>query len=151
MPDVDDFFEEVIQFNKQILAVGEALDHAEENLIMYLGLDKINIFRPQYENPEQQMDLRDITLAIFYSFSAYFSGDYLQMLDVRFQKKAPYFSINIYYLDEMLQDIWNEYSKFITLLENANQFLKSLIKKYKLYYKEYYDRFESNLLQINTE
>jgi hypothetical protein len=151
LPDVDDFFEEISQFNKQILSVSEALDHSEENLIMYLGLDRIDIFRPQFENPDQKMDIRDCTLAIFYSFSAYFKGDYLSMLDMRFQDSAPYFSINIYYLDEMLQDVWREYSKFITMLENGNQFMKSLIIKYKLYYKEYSERYENNLLAINTE
>ncbi len=67
-----------------------------------MGLDNIVTLL----DTSPKINIQDITLSLFYSFSSYFHGDFVRMLDLKFSKEAPYFTINIYYMDEMLRDLW---------------------------------------------
>jgi len=96
------------------------------------------------------MNMKDATLALFYSFSAFFHGDYVRMLNLKFREEAPYFDINIFYLDEMLRDVWIQYQLFISTLENSNNFTNALLKKYKEYYEDYFVRYEEYLEEVST-
>lgn len=105
LPDVNDFFEEIENFNKKITQIKDALDKSENNLIKFMGLDIIETLHAK----SPKINIQDITLALFYSFSSFFHGDFVRMLDLKFSKDAPYFTINIFYLDELLRDLWFQY------------------------------------------
>ena len=108
LPDVNDFCDEMKSYNDKINKIREALDMSERNLILYLGLNDIEpLIGKTYK-----ISLKDVTMSLFYSFSAYFKGDFMRMLDLKFKEDAPYFIINIHYLDPMMKDIWMQYQKF---------------------------------------
>ena len=137
LPDVNDFCEEIRVYNFKINKIREALLLSEENLILYLGLHDIEtLTKEPYE-----MSIKDVTLAVFYSFNAFFRGEFIKMLNLKFNEYPPYFELNIHYLNPLLKDVWLQYQKYLTTLENTNSFSQALIQKYKLFYSDYYERF----------
>jgi len=80
----------------------EALILAEDNFILYLGLADIETLK----EGENSLSLEDITLSIFYSFSAYFHGDFVKFLKLSFSQTYPYFSLQTDALNPILKDIW---------------------------------------------
>lgn len=98
------FLEEIRVFNEKINRIRDALLLAESNLILYLGLNDIETFDPE----KKKMTIREVTLSIFYSFNAFFRGEFVKMLDLTFNEHGspPYFEINIHHLNPLLKDIW---------------------------------------------
>lgn len=92
---------------------------AEENLILYLGLSDIETLAKKDDN---KLNLKDVTMAIFLSFNAYFKGEYVKMLNLKLNTEPPFFEINIHYLNPLLKDIWLHYQKYLTTLENTQSF-----------------------------
>lgn len=67
-----------------------------------MGLSDIETLRKNNE----ELDLKDVTLAIFFSFNAFFRGEYINMLNLKLSSEPPFFEINIHYLNPILKDIW---------------------------------------------
>jgi len=106
MQDVNEFCKELKHYNTKICVIRDALKEALKSLIIYLGLHDIETVRGK----DFEMDLDHVTMALFYSFASFFKGDYLRMLDVEFSdKQPPYFTINVYHLDDVLRDAWVRY------------------------------------------
>jgi hypothetical protein len=55
---------------------------------------------------KEKLTLYEVTISIFYAFNAYFRGEFVRMLDLKFHDEAPYFELNIHYLNPLLKDIW---------------------------------------------
>ena len=80
---------------------------AEANLILYLGLKDIQTLSTKERKvDEPEHSIFDVTLAIFYSFNAYFRGEFVKMLNLKFNDTPPYFELNIHYLNPLLKDVW---------------------------------------------
>ena len=112
LPDVNSFLEEINLFNDKVNRIRDALYLAESNLILYLGLKDIETLKDHsndenYEEGES-LTMHDVTLAIFYSFNAYFKGEFAKKLDLKFNENGPppYFELNIHYLNPLLKDVW---------------------------------------------
>jgi len=106
MEDVNEFCRELKHYNDKICVIRKAMREAEKSLVIYMGLHDIETLRSH----KFKMNTEHITMALFYSFAAFFRGDYLQMLDVQFSdEEPPYFSINVYHLDNVLKDAWAKY------------------------------------------
>jgi hypothetical protein len=102
-------------YNVKINKIRDALLLAEKNLILYLGLEDIETLSPVHE----PVTIKHVTLGIFFSFNAYFRGEYQRMLNVQLQYEPPFFNLNVYYLNPLLKDIWLQFQKFLTTLENS--------------------------------
>ena len=148
MEDVNEFCRELRHYNDKICIIRKALKEAEQALVVYLGLHDIEtLYHSKYK-----MNLEHVTMAIFYSFASYFQGDYLQMLDVKFSdEEPPYFTINVYHLDDVLRDAWAKYTEFVEMLERARHFTQALLKKYRTYYNDYYKRMHDHIIGIELK
>jgi hypothetical protein len=102
LPDVNDFCDEMKNYNEKVNKIRDALEMSEKNLILYLGLNDIETLIGK----TYKISIKDVTMSLFYSFSAYFKGDFMRMLDLKFNEEPPFFVINIHYLDAMMKDIW---------------------------------------------
>ena len=73
--------------------------------MLYLGLLDIETLS---EHGPADLTLKDVTLSIFYSFNSYFRGEFVRMLNLKFNEHGsqPYFELNIHYLNPLLKDIW---------------------------------------------
>jgi hypothetical protein len=140
LPDVNAFIDEIKLYNDKINRIRDALILAEQNLMLYLGLLDIETLS---ENGSADLTLKDVTLSIFYSFNSYFRGEFVRMLNLKFNVDGPppYFELNIHYLNPLLKDIWLQYSKYLGTLENTADFCRALTEKYKQFYSDYYERF----------
>jgi hypothetical protein len=103
LADVNEFCKEIISYNAKINKIRDAMELSEKNLILYLGLADIETLIGK----DYKITMKDVTMSIFYAFSAYFKGDYMKMTDMKFSDKPPYFDINVHYLDPLLKDIWH--------------------------------------------
>jgi hypothetical protein len=56
----------------------------------------------------EQLTLYEVTISIFYAFNAFFRGEFVKMLELKFREDGPppYFELNIHYLNPLLKDIW---------------------------------------------
>jgi hypothetical protein len=108
--------------------------------MLYLGLLDIETLS---EHGPADLTLKDVTLAIFYSFNSYFRGEFVRMLNLKFNEHGPppYFELNIHYLNPLLKDIWLQYQKYLATLENTADFCRALVEKYKQFYSDFYERF----------
>ena len=110
LPDVNDFCKEILVYNIKINKIRDALLLAEENLILYLGLADIETLAPKSDDEEpEQLNLKDVTMSIFFSFNAYFRGEFMKMLNLKFNQEPPFFEINIHYLNPLLKDTWLQF------------------------------------------
>jgi len=118
LPDVNAFFEEIKLYNDKVNRIRDALIMAEINLMLYLGLLDIETFSPEGVS---DLTIKDVTLSIFYSFNAYFKGDYVRKMDLKFNEDGPppYFELNIHFLNPLLKDVWLQYQKYLATLENT--------------------------------
>ncbi len=73
------------------------------------------------------------------------------MLNLKFNTEPPFFEINIHYLNPLLKDIWLQYQKYLTTLENTHSFCQALVKKYKAFYLDYYERFQEYLQELENQ
>jgi hypothetical protein len=105
LPDVNAFLDEIKLYNDKVNRIRDALILAERNLMLYLGLLDIETFSPE---GVQDLTMKDVTMSIFYSFNAYFKGDFVRMLSLKFNENGPppYFELNIHYLNPLLKDAW---------------------------------------------
>src|SRR5438132_510152 len=103
LPDVNDFCNEIKSYNTKINKIRDALMLAEKNLIIYLGMQDIETLALE---KNYKITIKDVTLGIFFSFNSYFRGEYVKMMNLRFNDVPPYFEINIHYLNPLLKDIW---------------------------------------------
>lgn len=140
LPDVNAFLDEIKLYNDKVNRIRDALILAEKNLMLYLGLLDIETFSPEGVG---DLTIKEVTLSIFFSFNAFFKGDFVRMLDLKFNENGPppYFELNIHYLNPLLKDAWLQYQKYLATLENTSDFSKALIIKYKQFYSDYYERF----------
>ena len=108
LPDVNAFIEEIRLYNDKINRIRDALILAEQNLMLYLGLLDIETLS---KHGPADLTLKDVTLSIFYSFNSYFRGEFVRMLNLKFNEEGPppYFELNIHYLNPLLKDIWLQY------------------------------------------
>eukprot|EP00347_Sterkiella_histriomuscorum_P022896 403336749 len=166
LPDVNDFCKEIQVYNVKINKIRDALLAAEDNLILYLGLEDIETLKPlqnhndhqdnirnlvDHVNNKNPLNMRDVTLAIFFSFNAYFRGEFVKMLNLKLSSEPPFFEINIHYLNPILKDIWLQYQKYMTTLENTNSFCQALMKKYRAFYQDYYERYTEFLMELENQ
>jgi hypothetical protein len=146
LADVNEFCADVTAFNNKINKIRDAIDLSEKNLILYLGLADLEPLMGIH----YKINIKDVTMSIFYAFSAFFKGDFMKKLDMKFSDQPPYFEINIHYLDHLLRDVWLKYQKYLATLENTNHFCVALTKKYKQYYSDYYERYIEYLTEVTT-
>ncbi|CDW81875.1 UNKNOWN [Stylonychia lemnae] len=147
LPDVNDFCKEILVYNIKINKIRDALLSAEENMILYLGLIDIETLSKK----GYKLNLKDVTLAIFFSFNAYFRGELFRMLNLKLSDQPPFFEINIHYLNPILKDVWLQYQKYMTTLENTQNFCQALIKKYKAFYLDFYERYTEFLQELEHQ
>ena len=146
MHDINAFCQELARYNSKINELRSALESAERNLILYLGLNELE----SELGKDFHMSVQDATMSIFYSFASFFKGDYKRMLDLKFHDEPPYIEVNVHYLEPILKDAWMVFQKFMDTLEATHIFCKALISKYKQYYKDYYERYLEYLDEVDN-
>lgn len=101
--------EEIGVFNEKVTRVRAALESAEQSLVLYLGLEDLGT-----------VTLYDVTIAVFYSFNAFFKGEFVTMLTLKIDLESdPLFYLDPQHLNPLLKDAWVHYERYLATLENT--------------------------------
>lgn len=72
------------------------------------------------------LEIRDVTLAIFYAINTHCDGNMVAQLDMKFCDSMPYIDLNVYRLSDDLRNSWKEFCLFVGSLCDRERDLELL-------------------------
>ena len=72
-------------------------------------------------------------------------------MELKFSNDAPFFELNIHFLNPLMKDIWLQYAKYLTTLESSRNFCEALVQKYQMFYTDFYERFNEFMQELQLE
>lgn len=81
---------------------------------------------PGKTRPLTLLEIRDVTLALFYAFNTYCEGNMVAMLEIKFCDSMPYIDLNVLKLPDDLRTCWKEFSLFVGSLCDRERDLELL-------------------------
>lgn len=82
------------------------------------------------------LEIRDVTLGLFYAINTHCDGNMVQTLDMHFCDSMPYIDLNVYRLSDVLRNSWKEFSLFVGSLCDRERDLELLDEQYPRIYAE---------------